>query len=342
MQPTYYWPAEWAHQQAYWTAYPDKPQLWGVHLHQAQREVLALIEQLATYCAKVHVLTPPEPVGDRSCWAKLQALPIERHCLPYGDIWLRDTGPIVVQHAGRNLALQFQHNGWGNKYHLAYDHQLSSQIASRMDCAQLPLHWVVEGGALETDGDGLLLTTSTCLLSEQRNHASREALLSKTLQTYLGCQSIVWLEGQLLHDHTDGHIDTLVRCLPGNRLVCMLPQDKQDPNYQILMALYQQLRDHPLLRQRQTKLVTLPSPGLISEPGQDILPASYLNYVFVNQAVIMPTYGSKYDHLAYTQLQHHLPDMRIIALPARALLCGGGAFHCITQQYPAISAHSRS
>ncbi|NJK59673.1 MAG: agmatine deiminase family protein [Oscillatoriales cyanobacterium SM2_1_8] len=322
-------PAEWALHGGVWTAFPWDAQEWGSALAAAQQEVAAFVRELSRW-EPVHLLAMPA-VADlaKSHIGEGVHHPVHYEDIPYGDIWLRDTGPLFVKAEVGRQALRFGWNGWGGKYLLAHDGQVGAAIAQRTQTPWTEHPLVVEGGALETDGQGTFLTTERCLLGGDRNPDWTRSQVEAVLAEQLGAQRVHWLTGSLHNDHTDGHIDTLARfAAPG--LVLCAQGEADDPNQGTLVEVAKQLRACP-----EFTVQTVPSPGTIAQNGR-LLPASYLNFYIANGAVLVPTYGSDRDGEAVAAIQGCFPERQAIGLSAKAILSGGGAFHCITQQQPVI------
>lgn len=254
--------------------------------------------------------------------------------IPYGDIWLRDTGPIFSKNdQGRVFANLFKFNGWGGKYLLKHDEQVGAQIAE-FSGKDLRRHEIVmEGGSLEIDEFGTCLTTEQCLLNPNRNPGMDRKKIEGVLFESLGARNFIWLKEGLVNDHTDGHIDTLARFVGNGRVICMRATKKNDPNKDIFQEI-----SHDLSRAKTNgqplNLIEIPSPGLIESEDGDVMPASYVNFIIGNKVVVVPTYGVDTDAQAVELIGQCFPDRKTVGVSARAILTGGGAFHCITQQEP--------
>lgn len=248
--------------------------------------------------------------------------------VPFGDIWLRDTGPIFAQQGERALAMRFRNNGWGGKYQLEHDDTVGDAIAALAEVSITHHDFILEGGAVEHNGAGLLLTTRQCLLNPNRNKNWSEEVATTKLTQALGCTRVLWLEEGLLNDHTDGHVDNLARFIGKDTVVCQHAAGVDDPN----AALYERIAAELVMMGLQ--VCTIPSPGKVTSEDGDIVPASHMNFVIGNEAVVVPTYGTESASEALRTLQQLFPDRQVIGLPSNALLSGGGSFHCITQQEP--------
>lgn len=245
---------------------------------------------------------------------------------PFGDIWLRDTGPIVVGSGGSRLAQGFAFNGWGGKYDLAGDQDIGERLALR---AGLPFEragWILEGGAIDGDGSGTIVTTEQCLLNPNRNNLTREQT-EHQLRANLGITRVVWLGSGLLNDHTDGHVDNVARFVATGR-VAIPTAAAGDPNADVYADAARRLADAGL------DVAILPSPGRITDEDGDVIPASYMNFYIGNASVVVPQYGSANDRIAVEAVQELFPDRVAIGLRADHILTGGGSFHCISQQVP--------
>jgi agmatine deiminase len=335
-------PAEWTHHHACWLAFPHNAYEWGEPLAAAQKEFVGLCEAIAdvdpaTGLARgeqIELLTTNLEVLNQARHL-LAGIPVNFHLIPHDDIWLRDCAPIFVKDAeGDVSAAVFRFNVWGNKFALPLDEQVAVQIAKGTGLPVLEYPFVLEGGSVDTDGEGTCLTTRQCLLNPNRNPDLDEATLEQFLKTALGYQKILWLDDGLLNDHTDGHIDTIARFIAPGVVMCMAPQSADDPNAETLERIAETLSTFTDAQSRSLKVVTIPSPGRVLDDEGQIMPASYVNFYIGNSTVVVPTYSSEFDDAAVATIATHFPTRRTIGRSARAIVTGGGAFHCITQQQP--------
>ncbi len=267
--------------------------------------------------------------------AALAGLDVGVHRARFGDIWLRDTGPLtVVDGDGGPLAVAFRFNGWGEKYQLDGDTEVAAAVAELRKLPLRTLDIVCEGGALETDGRGTLITTRQCLLNRNRNPGLTDRRLERLLEEELGIRKIVWLDRGLANDHTDGHVDTLARFVTPGRVLCMQARDDGDPNREMLERVAADLGAALDAEGRGFDVVRIPSPGWVAAEDGSPMPASYLNFYIANDSVVVPVYGTDYDRAAVEEIAECFPERAVVGLRARSLLTGGGAFHCITQQEP--------
>jgi agmatine deiminase len=335
-------PAEWELHDACWLAWPSHGDLWLDNLEPAQEEFTALCRALCGVDSpftrnpieRLEILVPDAHQAG-TARAALAGLPVRFHEIPFGDIWLRDSAPIFLTGPQNATAsVRFGFNGWGGKYDLPHDPEVSQAIARAAGLTAYSFPWVLEGGSIEVDGEGTALTTRQCLLNPNRNPGMPQSELETGLREALGLERILWLDDGLLNDHTDGHIDTLARFVAPGKVVCMEPTSDSDPNAEVLRRIAADLAGFTDARGRRLEVVRIPSPGKITDEDGRILPASYANFYIANRSVVVPTYGSPQDTAAVAALARCFPDRQVIGRSARAILSGGGAFHCITQQQP--------
>jgi agmatine deiminase len=332
-------PAEWAPHKAFWLGFPSHADLWAEDLETAQGEVAALARAMAGPGRERVRLMVHGDAAEAAARALLDGLPgIEIVRGLFGDVWLRDTGPIFVkaEEGGRSLdlAVAFRFNGWGGKYELPYDDQVAEQIAAASGAPMQTIEAVMEGGALEHDGQGTVLTTAQCLLNPNRNEAWTERQAQAVLASALGAKKVLWLGDGLLNDHTDGHVDNLARFVRPGVVACPVAFG-DDPNAEIYEAAAEKLAAMTDAAGAALKVVRIPSPGRIHAASGEVAPASHMNFIIADGAVIMPVYERQAGDAALDALAQAFPDRKVIGLSSRALLSGGGSFHCISQQEPA-------
>ncbi|HZU51112.1 MAG TPA: agmatine deiminase family protein [Sphingomicrobium sp.] len=317
---------EWAPHQAVWIGFPSDPELWLADLEPAEQEV-------AAFARAVHADGRGEEVwlvaAHEGAAKKAQRLcPFAKVIIePFGDIWLRDTGPIVVGSGKERRAQGFGFNGWGGKYDLPGDADIGERLARDAGLPFVKAQWVLEGGAIDGDGSGTVITTEECLLNPNRNTLTRSEI-EERLRDCLGFDRIVWLGSGLMNDHTDGHVDNLARYVAPGR-VAIPTAAKNDPNEAVYKSAARRLGEAHL------DIVTLPSPGRVTNEDGDIIPASFMNFYIGNAAVVVPNYGVANDRAAVDVLQALFPERVVTGLRANHILTGGGSFHCISQQVPA-------
>ncbi|TCD06948.1 agmatine deiminase family protein [Erythrobacteraceae bacterium CFH 75059] len=320
-------PPEWAPQRWLWIGFPHAAAEWPGILPHAQEQIAAFANAVADSGQEVRLL-----VRDAANAARARLLVSERVALEereYGDIWLRDTGPLVVRAADGTLAARrFAFNGWGGKYLMPGDETVGAVLARD---AELPLDesdWVLEGGAVDGDGTGVAVTTEECLLNTNRNPQLSRAEIEERLARDLGFTRVCWLGRGLVNDHTDGHVDNLARFVAPGAIVLAEPDGDDDPN----AAVYADAR----ARGQAFGLTVhpIPSPGRVTR-GEFVEPASYANFAITSRLVVVPTFGVPQDEQAVAAIGALFPDRETIGLRADAVLAGGGGFHCASQQMPA-------
>jgi len=330
-------PPEWAPQSAIWTAWPAASEQWNDDLASPRADVAALIKALAPTNTAMLLVNGVEAEASARAALGSAAQFVQAR---YGDIWLRDTGPIFARDALGPMALRFATNSWGGKYDLPDDATVGDEIASVAHTPVRRFPFVLEGGAIDHDGAGTVLTTRQTLLNPNRNGWSKEQA-EAALREAFGARSIIWIDEGLSGDHTDGHIDNIARFVAPGRVVCQSASGPDDPNAATLDAIAHTLahaRDangHPL------DVVRIPGPGLYRNAAGEISPASHMNFIIANGVVVVPVYGTATQDAALRALQALFPDRRVVGVSSRGLLgsgtAGGGSFHCITQQQPMVA-----
>ena len=320
-------PPEWHPQDWLWIGFPHDPVEWPGFLGRAQEQIAAFANAVAESGQEVRLIVRDEANAARA--AALCSAKVKLETRTYGDVWLRDTGPLVVQDGARQIARRFGFNGWGGKYLMDGDQEIGAELA---DSAGLPVataDWVLEGGALDCDGTGLVATTEQCLLNPNRNpHLTRSGIEGR-LKRDLGFDRVLWLGDGLLGDHTDGHVDNLARFVAPNVLALPRATGADDPN----AAIYADAK-----RRAEAFGVTVrevPSPGRVETDGR-IEPASYMNFAITSNLVVVPIYGTAHDEDGVAAIAELFPDRKVVGIMADAVLAGGGSFHCASQQMPVI------
>jgi len=274
----------------------------------------------------------------------LRGLPMERisfHLIPTNEPWCRDHGPIFLTRDvdPKVAVVDWDYNAWGNKYPpFDLDEVVPTRIA---DILKLPIFYprmILEGGSIEVNGTGALLTTESCLLNPNRNPRLSRGEIEQRLRDYLGVREIFWLGDSIAGDDTDGHIDDLARFVSEHTVVTVVEENRDDENYKPLQENLARLREMKIGASRtgtEIDIITLPMPKEIVREGLR-LPASYANFYVANSCVLVPTFADPADEPALSILRKLFPDRRIIGIDSRELIWGLGTFHCLTQQQPAV------
>lgn len=316
-----------------WLGFPSHEELWQEDLDPAQDEVAALARALAGPGEERVRLMVCGDAAEAAARARLDDVHgVEIVRALFGDIWLRDTGPTF---RGDGAACAFRFNGWGGKYELEGDDQVAAQIAAASGAPLAVNDFILEGGAVDHDGLGTVLTTTQCVLNANRNSGWTEGLAEAALTGALGARKVLWLGEGLRNDHTDGHVDNLARFVAPGVVACPIGWGKADPNASVYDETARALSAMTDARGGRLQVMRIPSPGWIDGDGGPA-PASHMNFIIANGAVIVPLYGdARAGAFAVDAVQSLFPERKAIGLPSTAILTGGGSFHCITQQEPA-------
>ncbi|MDT8760833.1 agmatine deiminase family protein [Sphingomonas psychrotolerans] len=319
-------PPEWAPHDAVWIGFPSHPELWLEDLEPAREEVAAFARAVHAEGRGERVILVAADAEAAAAAERIAGDSAEVVVEPFGDIWLRDTGPILD---GGGRAHDFRFNGWGGKYDLEGDSDVGARLARRAELAVEAHQWILEGGAIDGDGTGLCVTTEQCLLNPNRNANLAKADVEALLKTSLGYDRVLWLGDGLLNDHTDGHVDNLARFVSENRLLIPEATDN-DPNWRVYQDAAQRAAAFGV------EVIRFPSPGRVLSDEEEIIPASYMNFYIGNAAVVVPVYGQDNDAAAVAALEKLFPGREVVGQRADHILTGGGSFHCISQQLPRL------
>jgi len=318
-------PPEWAPQDWLWIGFPHDEAEWPGVLARAQEQIAAYANAVADSGQEVRLLVRDAANEARAKSLVSASVKLERR--RYGDIWLRDTGPLTVFDDGERRALRFGFNGWGGKYLMDGDAEIGAEIAQDAGLPVEPHDWILEGGAIDVDGAGRLVTTAQCVPNDNRNDDLSQAEAATRMREAFGVDEVIWLGDGLVNDHTDGHVDNLARFVAPNALALPVPSGADDPNAKVYADARARIGDTTL------SLFDVPSPGRVTM-GDEVVPASYMNFAIANALVAVPTYGSVHDEEAVAAIGELFPTREAIGLPADAVLAGGGSFHCASMQMP--------
>ena len=332
----YCMPAEWLKHEAIWLAWPHDPSTFTSGVEKVEETFVQIISLLHR---DEHVNLF---VTDQDMKRKVSGLLQSRNVdlmqirffeFEYADVWFRDYGPVFVK---RNKDLAMVHwtfNSWGEKYQeLMKDAQIPHEINKAMQLPCFEPGIVLEGGSIDVNGKGTLMTTEQCLLNKNRNACLKKEEIEKFLKEYLGVTNIIWLKNGIAGDDTDGHVDDLARFVNPTTVVCG-NDEGDDENSEALRKNYQLLCQSTDQDGRKLKIVKLPMPGKIAFDGKR-LPASYTNFYIGNRTVLVPTFENENDKVALSILQKLFPKRNVIGINCIDLICGFGAIHCVSQQQP--------
>ena len=335
----YRMPAEWEPHAATWLSWPRRE---GIsfpdsfdHVLPALRATVAALIESEPVC--INVCNAAHEAEARAALRGLSMGRITFYQIPTNEPWCRDHGPVFLTRDDdpRLAIVDWDYNAWGNKYPpFDLDEVVPTRVAQFLDLPVFYPRMILEGGSIEVNGGGAVLTTESCLLNPNRNPQLSREQIEQRLCDYLSVREILWLGDGIAGDDTDGHIDDLARFVSERTVVTVVEEDHDDENYKPLQKNLARLREMKI-GQRKVEIVTLPMPRKIVR--EDLrLPASYANFYIANSCVLVPTFADPNDQVALSALQNLFRDRRIIGIDSRELIWGLGAFHCLTQQQPAI------
>ncbi|GAC1300905.1 MAG: agmatine deiminase family protein [Mucilaginibacter sp.] len=340
-QNGFHFPAEWHPHIATWLSWPHKEESWPGKLELVYPQ----------YCEFIKVLTEGELVRinvadeQMAAFAKQQLSlvdvdlkRVEFFEFPTNDAWCRDHGPafLINPQAKQKVIVDWGYNAWGNKYPpFDLDDVIPTKIGERFGLPVYHPGIVMEGGSVDFNGQGTVLTTTACLLNKNRNPHLNQQQIEAYLHNYYGAEQVLWLGDGIVGDDTDGHIDDITRFVNEDTVVTVIEENRQDENYHILQENLQALKTMRLLNGKQLNIIELPMPGPVYYDGQR-LPASYANFYIANSAVIVPTYRSKNDDRALEILQTCFPGRKVVGIDSTHIIWGLGSFHCLSQQEPGV------
>ncbi|MBX2825609.1 MAG: agmatine deiminase family protein [Gammaproteobacteria bacterium] len=340
----YRMPAEWEPHDATWLAWPKNTETWPEHLNQARRTFLDMISALAAH-ENVVLLIDQSSHGDLLQNTEFQSLSQERillHLHPYNDSWIRDAGPIFITSSSESpaiLAHDFIFNAWGAKYEpYTEDDRIPELAMNQFGIDVIQHQLVLEGGSIDVNGRGTLITTEQCLLHPNRNpHLNRESIEAE-LKRCLGIQRILWLGGGIEGDDTDGHVDDITRFVDETTVLTVRENQKNDPNYEPLEENFRRLKQSGDQDGNALTVVDIPMPDIYLEGPFGRSPASYANFLIANQQVLVPVYGAPNEASVLSIFRDLFPERKIVPIDSVGLVCGLGSIHCVTQQQPHVPA----
>ncbi len=338
----YYFPAEFAAHTATWLSWPHKEASWPGKIASIFPSYCLFIKELlrgervcinvANEAMKAFAIQQLEKVG-------VTANQVEFYMHPTNDAWCRDHGPAFLinpQAAVKKVIVDWNYNAWGNKYPpFDLDDVIPTLIAKQYE---IPVYYpgiIMEGGSVEFNGKGTLMTSKACLLNENRNPQLNQDQIENYLRNYYGVEQILWVGEGIVGDDTDGHIDDTVRFINEDTVITVIEENKQDDNYQLLQDNLEELQQMRLLNGKQLNIIELPMPDeLIYEEQR--LPCSYGNFYIANKSVIVPTFRGPKDEKAMDIIQQAFPDRKVVGIDSTDIIWGLGSFHCLSQQEPLV------
>jgi agmatine deiminase len=341
----FYMPAEWHPHSATWLTWPTDPETWPDRVERVEEIYLEIIAALAPN--EIVNLLVDDAVTEQGVRRRCQfpaGHNVRFHQIPTVDSWIRDYGPnFLVSRDGTKAAFNdWIFNAWGNKYEaLEQDDQIPRVLEPIVGLPRFEPRIVLEGGAIDVNGDGCVLTTEQCLLNPNRNPQLSRDEIEVYLKNYLGVVKVLWLGEGIVGDDTDGHIDDIARFVAPNTIVCAIEDDPEDANYKILQDNLRRLKLMTDANDRPFEIVTLPMPGIVGGESTatrdlDRLPASYANFLIANNVVLLPVFDHANDTRASETLQHVFRDRRVVPINCEPLVWGMGTIHCLSQQQPAL------
>lgn len=338
----FHMPAEWRPHAATWLTWPKDPETWPDRVPQIEEIYLRMMAALTPH-ETVNLLvddeTAEQAVRERCTFPT--AHNIRFHQIETVDSWIRDYGPNFLVNSRNEMAFNdWIFNAWGNKYEaLKRDDNVPRVLEPALGMRRFEPGIVMEGGSIEVNGAGCVLTTEQCLLNPNRNPELSREEIEEHLRSYLGVSKVLWLGEGIVGDDTDGHIDDIARFVAENVIVCAVETDPQDANYDLLQDNLARLQSMTDANGRGFEIVTLPMPGVVGGTSTDTrnldrLPASYANFYIANSVVLAPVFGHQHDARAIETLQRVFPDRRVVAINCEPLVWGMGTIHCVTQQQP--------
>jgi agmatine deiminase len=333
-------PAEWESQEGIWLSWPHDeetfPDLPGV------KDAYTTIIRTVCGHEKVHLLVADEDDIREvtfllSGFRDFRKENLDLHTIDYADVWIRDYGPTFVVNRRRGMLamVDWLFNAWGNKYpSLLADDNIPSLMNQELDLPVFSPGVVLEGGSIDVNGKGSVMTTEQCLLNTNRNPGLAREEIEGLLCQYLGCSRVLWLKEGIAGDDTDGHIDDIARFVGDRTVVCSVEDDRDDDNFRPLQENFRILSRQT--DQAGVPLQVLPLPMPVCREGDNRLPASYANFLITNRSVIYPTFDHPNDRKAESVLATVFPGRNLVGVDCRALVNGLGAIHCITQQQPLL------
>lgn len=331
-------PAEWEKHESTWLSYPHNENSWPDKIETIFSSYNQFISEVAKG-EKVNINIQDEKTQDLVT-SQLQAIGtkmenIHFHQFRTNDAWCRDHGPAFVLKSNQKAIVNWDYNAWGGKYPCELDNKIPLQIAKHLDLEVFHPHIIMEGGSIDVNGKGTLLTTTACLLNENRNPLLSQAEIEEKLCNYYNVENVIWLADGIEGDDTDGHVDDITRFVKADTVITAIEKNKNDENYAPLQENLKLLKQARLENGKQLEIIELPMPNPVIWEDQR-LPASYANFYISNYGVIVPLYKCPQDQEAMDILSEIFTDRKVIGIDSTDIIWGLGSFHCLSQQEPAL------
>ena len=336
----YYFPAEWHKHESTWLSYPHNENSWPDKIHTIFPFYNLFIKELAkNEIVNINILNQKmlKNVEMELNLIEVNLSNIRFHSFPTNDAWCRDHGPafVINKKENKKAIVDWEYNAWGGKYPSELDNKIPSLIAKELDLFTFNPGIIMEGGSVDFNGKGTLITTTSCLLNENRNFNLNQADIEEKLINYYGVDNVIWLGDGIEGDDTDGHIDDITRFINEDTIITVIEENKRDKNYHPLQENLKLLTKARLENGKQMNIVELPMPDEVVWEDQR-LPASYANFYIANESVIVPIFNSKNDNKAIYILEECFKDRKIIGIDSTEIIWGLGSFHCLSQQEPKL------
>ncbi|WP_457643304.1 agmatine deiminase family protein [Persephonella sp.] len=335
-------PAEWEKHTGTITTYPQAYETFFDRLEEAKNTFVKMVS-IISLSEKVFINVNDKKTEEELTKKLKEADALQKNIKIFinetDDAWCRDYCPLFVKENGKTVAVKFRFNAWGEKYPFQKDQKAGIKVAQLLGYPLEEIDMVLEGGSIDTNGKGCLITTESCLLNTNRNPDMTKEEIENALKKHLGIKKVLWLKEGIVGDDTDGHVDDITRFVSEDTLLTAVEKDREDPNYQPLMENFERLKTFTDIHGRPFKVITLPMPEPVyyQYPDSDLperLPASYANFYITNSHVIVPVFNCRYDETALEILQKLFPDRKVVGIYAYDILVGLGGFHCLTMQVP--------
>lgn len=334
----FYFPAEWHKHEGTWLSYPHNENSWPGKID----TIFPSYHKFITELSKSEIVNinvedeaAKETITEALSELKADLSRVKFHFFRTNDAWCRDHGPAFVLKANQKALVNWDYNAWGGKYPCKLDNLIPLKIAEEMNLEVFHPHIVMEGGSIDVNGCGTLLTTTACLLNPNRNPLLSQGEIEEKLCQYYNVDKVIWLGEGIEGDDTDGHVDDITRFVNPTTVVTVVEENKNDANYQVLQDNLSLLKTARLQDGKQLDIVELPMPSAVVWDDMR-LPASYANFYIANKAVIVPTYRCDNDEKALCILESLFPDRKIVGIDSTDIIWGLGSFHCLSQQEPSL------